>query len=64
LYIMIQEHMRKPTDKADVLRLAAEAQIDPRTVKRAIRDGIDTLRAEVDRERLRDAAKKLGLSVG
>jgi hypothetical protein len=56
--------MKKTIDKTDILRLAAEAQIDPRTVKRALDNGIDSLRAEVDRQRLRDAAKRLGLSVG
>lgn len=53
----------KPAEltRGDILRLAAEAQIDPRTVKRAIDHGIDALKAAVDRERIRLAAKKLGL---
>jgi coenzyme F420-reducing hydrogenase delta subunit len=54
----------KHMDRVDILRLAAEAEIDPRTVKKAVENGIDSLRAEVDRVRLRDAAKRLGLSVG
>jgi hypothetical protein len=47
--------------RVDILRLAAEAQIDPRTVKRAIDHGVDALKAHVDRDRIRVAAKKLGL---
>lgn len=47
--------------RSDILRLAAEAELDPRTVKRAVDRGIDTLRAEVDRSRIRAAADKLGL---
>jgi hypothetical protein len=53
----------KAADRADVLRLAAEAQIDPRTVKRAIEHGVDVLRASVDRDRIRVAAKKLGIKL-
>jgi len=47
--------------RSDILRLAAEAELDPRTVKRAVDRGIDTLRAEVDRTRIRAAAERLGL---
>ena len=53
--------MKKPVDRSIILRLAAESQLDPRTVKRALEDGVTTLRAEVDRQRLRDAAKRLGV---
>jgi hypothetical protein len=56
--------MKKPADRSDILRLAAEAQIDPRTVKKALENGVNSLRAEVDRQRLREAAKRLGMSVG
>lgn len=50
-------------DRADTLRLAAEAQIDPRTVRRAIEHGVAALKAEVDRIRLREAAGRLGLVI-
>jgi hypothetical protein len=49
--------------RSDILRLAAEAELDPRTVKRAVDRGVDTLRAEVDRDRIRAAAEKLGLAL-
>jgi hypothetical protein len=55
---------RSDIDRSDILRLAAESGIDPRTVKRAIDHGVDSLRAEVDRQRLRDAAAKLELNIG
>jgi uncharacterized protein (UPF0147 family) len=48
-------------DRAGILRLAADAQLDPRTVRRAIEYGIESLKAEVDRDRLKAAANKLGL---
>jgi hypothetical protein len=50
-------------DRRDILRLAAETGLDPRTVKRAVERGIQSLRAEVDRERLRAAATKLELKL-
>ena len=50
-------------DRADILRLAAETGLDVRTVKRAMDRGIDSIRAQVDRERLRDAAVKLRLKL-
>jgi hypothetical protein len=49
--------------RADLLRLSAETGMDPRTIKRAVDRGIRSIRAEVDRERLKDAAKKLGLKL-
>lgn len=55
--------MRATIDRAGILRLAADAQLDPRTVKRAVEHGIDSLRAEVDRSRLREAANRLGLTI-
>jgi hypothetical protein len=53
----------KKVDRTAILLLAAEAQLDPRTVKHAIEKGISSLRAAVDRERLRAAAKKLGVAL-
>jgi hypothetical protein len=55
--------VKKTVDRTMILRLAAESQLDPRTVKRALESGISSLRAEVDKARLRDAAKKLGLAI-
>lgn len=55
--------MKSTLERVDILRLAAEAQLDPRTVKRAIENGIESLKAEVDRNRLREAAKQLGLKI-
>jgi hypothetical protein len=49
--------------RADLLRLSAETGMDVRTIKRAADRGIHTLRAEVDRERLKTAAAKLSLKV-
>lgn len=54
----------KTIERADILRLAAETGLDVRTVKRAVDKGVKTIRAEVDRKRLDDAAKKLGLKLG
>lgn len=48
-------------DRADILRLAAESGLDVRTVKGAIERGVNSLRAGVDRVRLRKAAEKLSL---
>jgi hypothetical protein len=51
--------MKKELDRADILRLAAQAQLDVRTVKKAVEKGVMSLRAGVDRDRLRVAAKTL-----
>lgn len=48
-------------ERADLLRLAAESGLDVRTVKGAVKNGVESLRAGVDRVRLREAATKLGL---
>lgn len=50
-------------DRADLLRLAAESGLDVRTVKGAVANGVDSLRAGVDRVRLRKAAEKLSLKI-
>ena len=49
--------------RADILRLAAEAQLDPRTVQRAIERGVSKMQAAVDKDRLRDAAVKLKIKI-
>ena len=48
-------------DRADILKLAAESGLDVRTVKGAVIRGVDSLRAGVDRVRLRQAAAKLAI---
>jgi hypothetical protein len=53
--------VKSAIDKAVVLRLAADAQLDPRTVERAIREGLKALKSGFARERLRIAAEKIGL---
>lgn len=54
--------MRQRTlDTAAVAKLAAEAQVDRRTVQRAVDHGIDALRNGYGKDRLRAAAKKFGI---
>ena len=48
--------------KSTITRIALEAQLDPRTVKRAIEKGIDSLLSDYARTRLRAALKKLKLA--
>jgi hypothetical protein len=48
-------------DRLTILRVALEAQLDPRTVKRAIEHGIDSLQSAHSKVRLRAALKKLKL---
>lgn len=50
-------------DEKTIRLLAAHAELDPRTVKRALEDGIDSLRIARDRDRLRAAAKKLEITL-
>ncbi|HEY1958602.1 MAG TPA: hypothetical protein VGH28_23450 [Polyangiaceae bacterium] len=42
-------------DRARILRLAAAAGVDPRTIARALRDGVDSIRTGRDREAIRAA---------
>ena len=46
-------------DRLTIMRIALEAQLDPRTVKRAIENGIDSLQSDHSKARLREALKKL-----
>lgn len=41
------------------MRLAAEADVDPRTAEKALARGLSSIRARVVRERVAAAAKKL-----
>ncbi len=50
--------------EADVLRLAAESELSPRTARKALESGADALRARVDRDRVTFAARRLGLRLG
>jgi hypothetical protein len=49
----------EPPDRPTIMRIALEAQLDPRTVKRALEHGIDSLQSGHSQARLRDALKKL-----
>lgn len=46
-------------DRLTIMRIALEAQLDPRTVKRAIEKGIDSLQSAHSKARLRAALEKL-----
>jgi hypothetical protein len=46
-------------DRLMIMRIALEAQLDPRTVKRAVEHGIDSLQSDHSKARLRRALKKL-----
>jgi hypothetical protein len=46
-------------DRPTLARIALEAQLDPRTVKRALEHGIDVLLSDHSKGRLRSALKKL-----
>jgi hypothetical protein len=48
-------------DRPTLQRLALEAQLDPRTVKRALEKGIESLQSDHSKARLRIALKKLKL---
>jgi hypothetical protein len=50
-------------DRGVLYRLAAEAQLDVRTVERALRLGVDSLRARVDRKRFLWAVERLGVKL-
>lgn len=53
----------KDLDDKTIKLLAAHSELDPRTVRRATREGIEAMRAGRDRDALRDAAKKLGVKL-
>jgi hypothetical protein len=48
-------------DRPTIMRIALEAQLDPRTVKRAIDHGIDSLQSDHSKARLRVALRKMKL---
>lgn len=47
-------------DRPTIMRIALEAQLDPRTVRRALEKGIAELHSDHAKIRLRDALRKLG----
>jgi len=54
---------KRDLTRGDILRLSAEAQLDPRTVERAIKRGVEKMQAAVDKDRLRAAAIKLKIKI-
>jgi hypothetical protein len=46
-------------DLTTVRRIALDAQLDPRTVKRAIEQGMDSLQSEYAKVRLRETLKRM-----
>ncbi len=54
---------KRKVDTSTVMKLAVEAQLDERTVCRAIDKGVDALRSGFAKERLRAAAKKFGIAL-
>lgn len=48
-------------DSPTIARIALEAQLDTRTVKRAIEFGVDSMKSDFAKARLRAALKKLKL---
>jgi hypothetical protein len=52
----------EPT-RADVFRLAAATGLDPRTARKALVEGVGSIRAVADRERVVAAIPTLGLSL-
>lgn len=52
--------MKQGVDRLTILRLAAEADIDPRSAAKALRDGPESLRGRVG-EKAANAMARLGL---
>lgn len=50
-------------ERKDIRRLAAWADLDERTVERALVVGLDGMRSKKDREALQQAAKDLGIKL-
>jgi len=46
-------------DRPTIMRIALEAQLDPRTVKRAIEHGIESMQSAYSKARLRIALKNM-----
>jgi hypothetical protein len=54
---------QKEITRFDILRLAADAVLDPRTVKRAVDRGLESMKSDRDRTKLREVAAKLGIKL-
>jgi hypothetical protein len=54
---------KRNISRRDVLRLSAETELDPRTIKRAVERGVESMRAEADQRRLREAAAKHNIAI-
>jgi len=50
-------------DRSTLMRIAVEAQLDPRTVRRAFENGIDALHSANAKTRLKAALKKLKVAL-
>jgi hypothetical protein len=50
-------------DRKTILTLAAEAEVNERTIRRAEREGVGVIKGEAAKERIRKAAKKLGVKL-
>lgn len=50
-------------DRKTILNFAAEAEVDERTIKRALAEGVGAIKGTAAKERIRKAAKKLGIKV-
>ena len=55
--------MQQEISRQQILKLAAESMLDPRTIKRAVDFGIGSMKSEFDKQRLREAAEKVGLKL-
>lgn len=54
----------KPTDRATILTFAGRAEIDPRTARRILAEGVDVIRSEAIRERAARVLAEMGLVAG
>lgn len=50
-------------DEKTIALLAAEAQVDPRTARRALAEGVGAVRGRFVKDRLRQAAAKLKIKL-
>lgn len=60
---MMRTMLAMTLDRKTILTLAAEAEVDERTVRKAEREGIDAIKGVASRERIRKAAKRLGVKL-
>ena len=53
----------KQVDRRKILELAGAAEVDPRTARKALDEGVGSIRGEAVRERINRCAKDLGIKV-